>query len=270
MPRRSARAVGDDVDPAVRVVDPVDRHLVDPQAGPLGQHQQFGVEEPAGVNCTSGSRWCATSASDRLEPALGVGEPGREGAAQQQVVAAGDGLPLEARGPPARRAPVGCRSRRPSGPTSAGRPAAAGRPGRWTGQRPCRPAPLRSDADQTSRSARPATLLRAQASHHGRPAAGLASSAGHGQRSVGARVVGDRDAERIRSWPCAGARAAGARSRRGRSPRCRPGSPRRATGDAGVGRRRGAGPGRGSRLVMAGVRHVAEVVEGHAARRSWR
>ena len=34
MPRRSSVAVRDDVDAAVRVVDPVDRHLVDPQAAP--------------------------------------------------------------------------------------------------------------------------------------------------------------------------------------------------------------------------------------------
>ena len=40
-------AVRDDVDAGVRVVDPVDRHLVDAQAVVLGQHQQLGVEEPA-------------------------------------------------------------------------------------------------------------------------------------------------------------------------------------------------------------------------------
>ena len=38
-----------DVDPGVGVVDPVDRHLVDAQPGALGDHQQLGVEEPAGV-----------------------------------------------------------------------------------------------------------------------------------------------------------------------------------------------------------------------------
>ena len=37
----------DDVDARVRVVDPVDRHLVDPQPAPLGEHEQLGVEEPA-------------------------------------------------------------------------------------------------------------------------------------------------------------------------------------------------------------------------------
>ena len=46
MPRTSSYAVRSEVDPAVRVVDPVDRHLVDPQPGPLGEHQQLGVEEP--------------------------------------------------------------------------------------------------------------------------------------------------------------------------------------------------------------------------------
>ena len=40
---------GHDVDPAVGVVHPVDRHLVDTQSGPLGDHQQLGVEEPPGV-----------------------------------------------------------------------------------------------------------------------------------------------------------------------------------------------------------------------------
>ena len=48
-----ALQVGDgglhDVDPAVGVIDPVDRHLVDTQAGPLAEHEQLGVEEPAVV-----------------------------------------------------------------------------------------------------------------------------------------------------------------------------------------------------------------------------
>ena len=38
-----------DVDAAVRIVDPVDRHLGDAQPAALGQHQQFGVEEPRRV-----------------------------------------------------------------------------------------------------------------------------------------------------------------------------------------------------------------------------
>ncbi len=36
----------DDVDARVGVVDPVDRHLVDAQAGALGEDEELGVEEP--------------------------------------------------------------------------------------------------------------------------------------------------------------------------------------------------------------------------------
>ena len=83
----------DDVHPGIRVVHPVHRHLVDAQASALGQHQQFGVEEPARV----AHQW-QQRASDigphRLEPALRIGEPGKQGAVQDQVVAAGDQLPL--------------------------------------------------------------------------------------------------------------------------------------------------------------------------------
>ena len=74
MPRRSASAVRDDVDPAVGVVDPVDRHLVDAQPGPLGEHQQFGVEEPAGV-LDQRQQPLGDVLADRLEAALRVGEP---------------------------------------------------------------------------------------------------------------------------------------------------------------------------------------------------
>ena len=35
-----------DVHARVGVVDPVDRHLVDAQPAPLGEHEQLGVEEP--------------------------------------------------------------------------------------------------------------------------------------------------------------------------------------------------------------------------------
>ena len=89
---RDAGEVGlgglDDVDPAVRVVDPVDRHLVDPQAGAFGQDEQLGVEEPAGV-LDEGEQALADVGADGLEAALGVGDPGGEGAAQEEVVASG-------------------------------------------------------------------------------------------------------------------------------------------------------------------------------------
>ena len=84
---------GHHVDPRVEVIDPVDRDLVDAQPGPLGQHQQFGVEEPAGVL----GKWQQRPrlpAPDRLEPALGVREPGPHAGVQQQVVAPGDELAL--------------------------------------------------------------------------------------------------------------------------------------------------------------------------------
>src|SRR6266581_5091184 len=64
---------GDDVDARVEVVDPVHRDLVDPQTGAFGQHEQFGVEKPAGV---PGEReQCPRLvAPDRLEAALRVGK----------------------------------------------------------------------------------------------------------------------------------------------------------------------------------------------------
>ena len=86
----------------VGVVDPVHRHLVDAQAGALGQHQQLGVEEPAGV-LDQRQQPPGDVRADRLEAALGVGEPGLQRAAQQQVVAAGDDLPLRAADDPRRR-----------------------------------------------------------------------------------------------------------------------------------------------------------------------
>ena len=89
-----------DVHPGVRVVHPVHRHLVDPQPGPLGQHQQFGVEEPAGV-LDQRQQPAAHVGPHRLEPALRVGEPGEQRAAQHQVVAAGDQLSLGAADHPA-------------------------------------------------------------------------------------------------------------------------------------------------------------------------
>ncbi len=84
---------GDDVHPAVRVVHPVHRYLVDAQPGPLGEDQQFGVEEPAGV-VYQWQQPAGHVAPDRLEAALRIREAGRQGAPQDQVVAAGNQLPL--------------------------------------------------------------------------------------------------------------------------------------------------------------------------------
>ena len=63
----------DDVDTAVGVVDPVDRHLVDAQPGALGQHEQLGVEEPAAV-LDERQQLPGAVGPDRLEAALRVGE----------------------------------------------------------------------------------------------------------------------------------------------------------------------------------------------------
>ena len=86
---------GQDVDPAVRVVHPVDRHFVDAQSALLGENQELGVEEPAGVLDERNEPGSDVGA-DRLEAALGVGEPGTQGSAEQHVVPAGDELPLRA------------------------------------------------------------------------------------------------------------------------------------------------------------------------------
>ena len=180
MPLQVVQRRRDDVDPAVGVVDPVDRHLVDPQPGALGQHQQLGVEEPAGV-LDQRQQPAGDVGADRLEAALGVGEPGCQRAAQQQVVAAGDELPLGAADDPATRGPAGCRSRGRSARRSAGRPAAAARPGRWTGRRPCRRAPARRRPPTTARSARP------------RPFSGSCTDVTAGQ-------LGGQRARRSRAW----------------------------------------------------------------------
>jgi hypothetical protein len=82
-----------DVDAAVRVVGPVDRHLVDPQPGPFGDHEQLGVEEP-GVVLDERQQLPGGVAPDGLEAALGVAEPRPKRPAQDQVVAARDEFPL--------------------------------------------------------------------------------------------------------------------------------------------------------------------------------
>ena len=94
-----ALQVGDgrrpDVDARVGVVDPVDGHLVDAHAGAFGEEQQLRVEEPSGVLDEREQR-PGPVGTDRLEAALGVGEPGRQGGVQQGVVAARDDLALGA------------------------------------------------------------------------------------------------------------------------------------------------------------------------------
>ena len=211
---------GDDVDPGVGVVDPVHRHLVDAQPGPLGQHQQLGVEEPAGVGGQR-QQLPGRAGADGLEAALGVGEPGAERGVQEQVVAAGDDLaaraadhPRAARQPGAdghvRMARQQRRQQREQG-VQVGRQVhvhvgadvgVAGRPDRP--QRPAPPGPLqphRPDPGQlTSQRLR---LL---------PGA------------VGTAVVGDRDAGGEGKRLYAGRRRDAGHSEPGRAPRYGPGS----------------------------------------------
>ena len=85
----------DDVDARVRIVDPVDRHLVDAHPAPLRQDQQFGVEEPALV-AHGAEQFAHDVAAHRLEPALRVAEPCSQDGAQNQVVGARDELTLGA------------------------------------------------------------------------------------------------------------------------------------------------------------------------------
>ena len=95
MPFRSAVAVATMSTRLSRVVDPVHRHLVDPQPGAFGEDQQFGVEEPAGV-CDVREQPVCDVGADRLETALRVGESGGERGFEDQVVAARDDLALGA------------------------------------------------------------------------------------------------------------------------------------------------------------------------------
>jgi hypothetical protein len=83
------------VDPGVRVVDPVHRHLMDPQPGPLGQYEQLGVEEPAVVGGQR-QKLAGGVGADRLEPALRIGEACAEGGVQQEVVGTRDEFPARA------------------------------------------------------------------------------------------------------------------------------------------------------------------------------
>ena len=94
-PAHIAQGRGDHVDPGVGVVDPVHRDLVNAQPGPLRQHEQFGVEEPARVR-SERQQGPGRVRADRLEPALRVGEARAEGSVEQQVVAAGNDLAFRA------------------------------------------------------------------------------------------------------------------------------------------------------------------------------
>ena len=98
-------------------------HLVDTQAAALGEHQQFGVEEPAGVRDMR-QQPLGDVGADGLEAALRVGKARGQRGLQDQVVAARDDLTLGPAHHPRRRGPAGCRSPGPSDRRPAARPAA--------------------------------------------------------------------------------------------------------------------------------------------------
>ena len=124
-PRRSVERGRDDVDARVRIVDPVDGHLVDPQPAPLGEHEQLGVEEPAVVAHVV-QQLASGVAAHGLEAALRVGEARAQHGVQQAVVGCARSARAWGRGRRARRAPAACRSRGRCGRTAAARRAAAG------------------------------------------------------------------------------------------------------------------------------------------------
>ena len=143
-----------DVDARVRVVDPVDGHLHDPQTVALRPHEELGVEEP-GVVGDLGQERPGRVGADRLEPALRVAEARPEHDAQQRVVGARDELAL--------RAALDVRAAQQAGAGGdAGVPGDQRRDhreqrrrGRSTGRRRCRRARTRRSSTTLSRSARP-------------------------------------------------------------------------------------------------------------------
>ena len=181
----------DEVDAAVRVVGPVDGHLVDAQAGPLGDHEELGVEEP-GVVLHEGEQLARRVPADGLEPALGVAEPRPQRLPQDQVVAARDELPL--------RPALDPRGGGEAGPDrDVGVPADQGSDEREQRREVGGQVDVHVDEDVALRGAphpleRPAPALLRQVDHR-HLGVGVAQPAGDQGGLVGAGVVGDRDLE---------------------------------------------------------------------------
>ena len=139
-PLRSVHGGRHDVDAGVRVVDPVDRDLVNAQPGSFGQHQHLGVEKPT-VVLDQREQLLGHVGANGLETALGVREVGGQRSPQNLIVGTRDQLPLGSSNHP-----------RPAGQSAADGQVrmsgeqrrdqrAAAQPDRWTDRRPCRPAP---------------------------------------------------------------------------------------------------------------------------------
>ena len=124
------------VDARVGVVDPVDRYFLDPQAGPLGEHEELGVEEPGVVLDVRQERARGVGAH-RLEAALRVTEVRVQRGVQQAGCTHGRSPPAAGPARRVRRAPGEIRSRRRCAPTRRRRRAAGARRDRSTGRRPC-------------------------------------------------------------------------------------------------------------------------------------
>ena len=148
------------------------------------------------VSSTSGSSRCGDVGADRLEAALRVGEAGRQRAAQQQVVAAGDELPLRPADHPGAAAEPGADRQ-------------VGVPGDQRGDQrqqrgevggevhvACRPAPARRRPPRRARSARPRPFSASWTAVDAGQLAGQRRRRSRG--GVGAGVVGDGDPEGVR------------------------------------------------------------------------
>ena len=188
-PRRSLERGAHDVDARVGVVDPVDRHLVDAQAAPLGEHEQLGVEEPAVVADVAAAGRRARRARTALKPHCASEKRARSVGVQERGCSRARSARAWGRGRRARRARAACRSRRRCGRRAAARRAAAGRAGRSRGRRPCRR--RRGVARRPRRAQRAAAALALEA-QDGDARQLRRERAGDRRRRVGARVVGDR------------------------------------------------------------------------------
>ena len=110
-----------DVDAAVGVVDPVDRHLVDAQAVVLGERGAARCRRTSRRPRPSGSSRRATSVRTALKPHCASRHPGREHGAQDAGCSVREiSSRFGARGDRERRARAGSRSRRRSGPETSG------------------------------------------------------------------------------------------------------------------------------------------------------
>ena len=172
-----------------RSSNPVHRDLVDAQPGAFGQHEQFGVEEPAGVLGERKQR-PRLVAPDGLEAALRVREARAHQSSQQHVVASRDELPLRPADDP----------RSPGEPGSDGQVAVPGQQRghqRQQGVQVCRQIDIHvgQDLGVALRPDGPQSPAASRQLHVDGPHLGQLTSQAGGNRpgGIGAAVIGDRD-----------------------------------------------------------------------------